>query len=169
MPGHKTHKIIGTVVAAMVGFLIMQLNLIVKLGQPGYNPHLRTEWIFGYAPGFTWLMFMTGLVAAFIFSFLPDIDTAASKARFWFNLICVGGIVYLVYSGKNLWVLVVALGMIFIWFSKHRGFFHRWYAPFILASPFLVVEFYLVYAMAVSSYLSHILIDKVTTKIKRAV
>lgn len=144
MPGHNTHKIIGVIVAGLSGYLILNYLNIVDL--------------FGFG---------IGLIAAFLFSFLPDIDSAASKARTLFWFVLLGAIVYAAFI-RNYLVIFIAVGIGFIiLFSKHRGIFHSVFMPFILGLPLLIYNQPLAYVMAIASYMSHIIVDEITTKFKR--
>lgn len=144
MPGHNAHKIIGLIVAGISGYLILNYLNIVD--------------VFGFG---------IGLAAAFLFSFLPDIDSAASKARTLFWFVLLGVMVYAAFL-KNYLVISFAAGIgFFILFSKHRGMFHSVFMPFVLGLPLLIYNQPLAYVMAIISYLSHIIVDELTTKFKR--
>jgi hypothetical protein len=96
----------------------------------------------------------------FFYTLLPDIDTPASKIR---KIVEVGILflllILLMTSNETIISVFFIMILLFLWFSKHRGIFHKPFTGILLSSP---VAMYNISSAIICYYgfIVHLIFDK---------
>lgn len=145
MPGYKTHAIVYLILAFAIYTLLHRLELV--------SQSLVSMWL--------------GLVVGLVYSLLPDIDMPSSKIRkkleqAFLGLTVVMLLLYVMLLRDMVLVyvsLALAVGLLALWFARHRGRFHTLGAAVLFSLPLGLVD-PICMLFGFTGYLSHLLIDR---------
>lgn len=130
-------------------------------------PGFRTHIFFGFlCTCFQYVFFSYEFhftLLTLVYSIFPDIDSPTSKMRQYYLIITCLFLIIFLFTNQIAIAFVLLLLTLSIFLSRHRGFFHTWYAALILSLPILFVSIQS-FSIALVAYMSHILLDRLFTK-----
>lgn len=143
MSGYKLHFIIGLLITCIAGFYLFYKGYI----------------------DFTIINVCWMVAISFVFSLISDIDIGTSIIR---KVFLISFIVFLFFNGLNLISYILGAIVIIIQFLPHRGIMHSIFMGVFL-SGMLYLYFHNWYfpIIAISNFISHLMLDRIKTKSKR--
>jgi len=143
MSGYKIHILVYLISILALVFLLKNYNLL----------ELPMETM------------LLGILIGIPYSILPDIDLPSSVMRKFLGRISIATILVLLIAYlflKNILLIYIsislALFLYFLWFSRHRGFFHSITAAILFSAPLFLIDTHIA-GFALFGYLSHLTID----------
>lgn len=137
-----------------------------------YREHILFGFIFNIPIFLLFLQFGTtvniiaSIIVIFIYSQLPDIDTRASKIRWFLTVVCSMSAFISLVILKNESFAIISTGMlVIIWLFgsikgfQHRGLTHSILFAILLSLPLLLYSKYIA-VMGCVAYISHIILDR---------
>ena len=155
MPGFRTHKKVGAIAAFIFGALFIGL-------------------IYKQIPLVGWKLLLIPLVII-VYSQLPDLDSHSSriKKRFFqaiFWIMILSSILSVIISPYLMLALLGLTGVFGLYLYKipHRGPLHSFWFIFLASFPLVFIHWFLA-MLAFICASSHLLADKVVSRLKRKV
>jgi len=144
MSGYKIHLLAYGLFAWIITSALIKLGFAIK---PGAE-------------------FLISILVGLVYCLLPDIDTPSSKMREYVDkvllfscLACILAFALGLRDYSLLYASALAVAFMYaLWYTRHRGIFHTWYAGVVLSLPWWFFSpLYSLFALI--GFLSHLIVD----------